>query len=161
MLALVVGAPAAVERLGGASQPVQMYARGGLEVDLDKRVGVAKGDVVIWRDDITVCCDRAEAVYDVAQIRKVTCSGRVVIVRPDGTKAAADLAIFEAAKNAVTLKGKAKVWTSDARLTGARIVYDIGKDKLSVEGGASRFAFDPKGKPAPAGLRACKAPDAP
>lgn len=157
--ALLIAAPGgAADRLAKDRQPVQMYAEGGIQVDLERRVGVATKDVVIWRDDITVCCDRAEAEYDERQIRKVTCSGRVVIVRPDGTQAAADLAVFEAKVNAVTLEGGAKVWTKDARLSGARIVYDIGKDKLSVVGGSSRFAFDPKGKAPPRGLRRCKAP---
>jgi len=80
-------------------------------------------------------------------------------VRPDGTKAAADLAVFEAVDNAVTLKGDARVWTKDARLTGARIVYDIAKDALTVEGANSRFGFDPGGKPPPAGLRPCPPPE--
>lgn len=160
LLALGLAAPGPLGKLKKDDRPVHMRAKGGIQVDLKRRVGVATNDVVISRDDVTVCCDRAEAVYDEQRIRKVTCTGRVVIVRPDGTKAAADAAIFEADANAVTLKGRARVWTTDARLTGKRIVYDIGADTISVVGGESRFAFDPKGKTPPSNLRACPVPEA-
>lgn len=160
LVALGLAAPGPLEGLKKDERPVHMRAQGGIRVDLKRRVGVATGDVVISRDDVTVCCDRAEAVYDEQRIRKVTCKGRVVIVRPDGTKAAADEAVFEADANAVTLAGRARVWTADANLTGARIVYDIAEDTLSVVGGGSRFAFDPKGAPPPKDLRPCPPPPA-
>lgn len=156
LMAVVIAAPPpSAADLGKDPQPVVMTARGGIQVDLKRRVGVAHDDVVISRDDVTVCCDRAEAVYDKDKIRKVTCTGRVVIVRPDGTKASAHEALFEAVANRVTLQGGAKVWSKDAHLTGARIVYDIGLDTLSVVGGDSRFSFDPKGSKPPTDLRAC------
>lgn len=136
-----------------------MRAEGGLEIDLEKKIGRASGDVVIEREDVIVCCDEAEAQYSQQRIERVTCRGDVVIVRPDGTKARADVAVFVADQDAVTLFGKAQVYAPDAMLSGDRIVYDIGRDKLSVEGKGSRFAFEPKGKKAPP-LRACppKAP---
>lgn len=155
---LLTAAAAPPPVVDARSGPVRMTAKGGIEVDLEKRIGIARTDVVIARDDVTVCCDVARAEYAADQIRKVTCRGRVVVVRADGTKASADLAVFEAVKNAVTLEGKAKVWTADARLSGRRIVYDIGADKLSVVGGQSRFDFDPKGRTPPSELRACPTP---
>lgn len=148
--------PAAVKADKG---PVQMSAQGGIQVDLKRRVGVAKGDVIIRRSDVTVCCDEAEAEYEADRIRKVTCRGNVVIRRPDGTVAVANEAIFQADANAVTLSGDAKVFTKDARLAGPRIVYDINKDALSVAGGTSRFSFDPKGRELPKGLRPCPGPE--
>ena len=157
-LGLSVGAPSVAD-LTKERKPVRMSAKGGLRVDLKRKVGVATRDVVIRRDDVTVCCDRAEAEYAANQIRKVTCRGRVVIARPDGTRAAADLAVFEAEANAVTLSGKARVWTKDARVVGTRIVYDIGADQLSVEGDKSKFDFDPAGTPPPKTLRACPPPE--
>ncbi|MEQ9495747.1 MAG: LptA/OstA family protein [Deltaproteobacteria bacterium] len=135
-------------------RPVQMRSTGGLEIDLEKKVGRARGDVVIEREDVVVCCDEAEAKYSEQRIERVTCRGDVVIVRPDGTKARADVAVFVAERDAVTLFGKAKVYAPEAMLSGDRIVYDIGRDKLSVEGKGSRFSFEPKGKKAPS-LRAC------
>ncbi|MEQ8981549.1 MAG: hypothetical protein RL846_26625, partial [Deltaproteobacteria bacterium] len=44
-------------------RPVQMRSTGGLEIDLEKKVGRARGDVVIEREDVVVCCDEAEAKY--------------------------------------------------------------------------------------------------
>ena len=71
------GAGAARERLGADARPVEMTAVGGLSIDLKRQVGVAKGDVVIRRDDVLVCCDEAEAKYAANKIERVTCKGRV------------------------------------------------------------------------------------
>lgn len=157
---LAASPPASVDALRADPRPVRMTASGGIQVDLKRKIGVATKDVVVTRDDVTVCCDRAEAVYDKNQIRKVTCKGRVVILRPDGTTATADEAVFEAIRNALTLKGGAEVWTKDAHLVGKRIVYDIGKDTLRVEGGKSRFTFDPEGQTPKKPRRACPPPKA-
>ena len=157
-LLLALAAPLGPAVVTADRGPVRMSAQGGLQVDLKRRVGVAKGDGIIRRAAGTGCCDEAEALYDADRIRKVTCRGRVVIRRPDGTVAVADEAIFEADANALTLSGDARVFTKDARLSGPRIVYDIAKDALSVVGGTSRFAFDPKGAELPKDLRACPGP---
>ena len=141
-------------------RPVQMRARDGLEIDLDAKVGRARGDVVIERDDVVVCCDEAEAKYSDKRIDRVTCRGNVVIVRPDGTKARADVAIFVAEADNVTLFGKARVFAPEATLSGERIVYDIARDRLVVEGKKSRFDFEPKGTKPPK-LRVCPPPAEP
>lgn len=120
-----------------------MTARGGLHVDLKRQLGTAHGDVTLRRDDVLVCCDEADAKYSGNRIERVTCRGRVVIVRPDGTRATADLAVFVAKEDRVTLSGGARVSTGDGDLTGDRIVYDIGADRLEVDGGRSRFKFVP------------------
>lgn len=140
----------ATPTLAPDQRPVEMSAKGGLTVDLKRHVGVAKKDVVIRRDDVTVCCDEAEAHYSGNQIERVTCRGRVVIVRPDGTQATADVAVFLAAQDQVTLSGNAEVVTPEAKLSGEKIVYDIGKDQLEVAGKKSRFQYGPKkGAPTP------------
>jgi lipopolysaccharide transport protein LptA len=100
-----------------------------------------------------VCCDEAEASYAGGKIEQVTCRGRVVIVRPDGTRASAGVAIYRAAEDTVTLTGQPNVFAKDAHLSGETIVYDIGKDKLEVAGKRSKFSFVPANK-APA-MRAC------
>ncbi len=160
LVSLVASPPPSVDALKTDPRPVRMTATGGIQVDLKRKVGVATKDVVVTRDDVTVCCDRAEAVYDKNQIRRVTCKGRVVILRPDGTTATADEAVFEAIRNQVILKGGAEVWTKDARLVGKRIVYDIANDTLRVEGGKSRFTFEPEGQPPKVLPRACPPPKA-
>lgn len=135
-----------------------MTASGGLTVDLERQLGIARGDVVIRRDDVIVCCDEAEARYSEGSLERVTCRGRVVIVRPGGTRAAATEAVFIAREDTVTLTGGARVVTEAAELEGERIVYDIAKDKLTVEGKSSRFRYAPRpgGKTAtPPDGRAC------
>ncbi|MBK6686774.1 MAG: hypothetical protein IPG45_20075 [Deltaproteobacteria bacterium] len=143
---LLFGLMMAVPPLTADQRPVEMSAAGGLSVDLKRHIGIAKKDVVIRRDDVTVCCDEAEAVYSGNQIEKVTCRGRVVIVRPDGTQATADLAVFLASQDQVTLSGNAQVVTPEAKLTGEKIIYDIGKDQLEVAGKKSKFQYGPPKK---------------
>lgn len=130
-------------------RPVEMRSSGGLEVDLKRSVGIAKGDVVIQRDDVIVCCDEAEAHYTGQHIDRVECRGRVVVVRADGTRAVADVAVFDATKEVVSLSGKARVRSESADVEGQLIVYDIRADQLSVKGKKSRFRFQP---PASEGL---------
>jgi lipopolysaccharide transport protein LptA len=150
--------PQKTSTLNSDQHPVDMTSRGGLKVDLKKQIGVAKGDVLIRREDVLVCCDEAEAHYNGDQIERVECRGRVVIVRKDGTKARADVAVFEADKDVVTLKGAARVRSPEADLAGEVIVYDIGQDKLDVAGKNSRFRFKP-GTSAPLELeRPCPPP---
>jgi lipopolysaccharide transport protein LptA len=153
LAALVLGAPApppsgaAAARLGARDAPVEMQARGGLSVDLKGQIGRARGDVVIRRADVTVCCDEAVAHYSGDRIERVECRGRVVILRPDGTRARADLAVFEASKDLVTLSGAARLRSAEADLAGETIVYDIARDVLDVKGDKSRFVFGPSALP--------------
>lgn len=125
------------------ARPVEMTSKGGLSVDLKQKIGVAKGDVLIKRDDVLVCCDEAEARYLKNKIERVTCRGRVVIVRPDGTRATAGVAVFVASEDRVTLSGAAHVVTEAADLQGEKIIYDIKNDRLEVEGQKSRFVYAP------------------
>lgn len=161
--ALLAAAPEAKEKVRPDSRPVEMSARGGLEVDLKRHVGVAKGDVLIQRDDVMVCCDEAEARYQGDRIERVECRGRVVIVRPDGTRARADLAVFDASKDLVTLEGGARVRSPEADLAGEKIIYDIARDRLDVRGKKSRFRYAPPSADAPKEAlpldRPCPPPD--
>jgi lipopolysaccharide transport protein LptA len=125
------------------ARPVEMTSSGGLSIDLKQKVGIARGDVLIKRDDVVICCDEAEARYLANKIEKVTCKGRVVIVRPDGTRATAALAVFIASEDKVTLTGEAHVITEAADLQGEKIIYDIKNDRLEVEGQKSRFKYTP------------------
>lgn len=140
-------APPAGGTRAAHDRPVEMQSSGGLEVDLKRNVGVAKGDVVIRRDDVTVCCDEAEAHYRGNTIERVECRGRVVVVRADGTKAVADVAVFDARKEQVSLSGRARVRSESADVEGQLIVYDIRQDQLSVKGKDSRFRFRPPAAP--------------
>ncbi len=154
-LGLVAAAPKGKGRLETDQKPVEMTSKGGLEIDLNKNIGIAKKDVVIRREDVTVCCDEAEARYAKGQVERVTCKGRVVIVRPNGTRAVADLAVFVASKDNIVLTGDARVFAKDARLSGERIVYDIGRDRLVVQGDQSRFKFSPGKSSKLPKMRAC------
>lgn len=147
VIALVLLAAGPGDRLRGSGKTVEMTAKGGLRIDLAKHIGIAKDDVVITREDITVCCDEATAHYSGDRVERVECRGRVVIVRPDGTRAKADLAVFDAAKDRVTLTGQAHLRSAEADLQGDRIVYDILNDKLDVAGERSRFRFSPQNMP--------------
>lgn len=140
---LIAGPPQGGLRGRTTKEPVELSAEGGISIDLENDTGVARKNVVIRRRDVTVCCDEAKARYRGGRIQVVTCRGHVVIVRPDGTKAAAETAIYQADGDSVTLIGDARVYAKDAQLSGARIVYDIARDRLEVAGKRSRFAFKP------------------
>ena len=146
------GAPTAVRASG---RPVEMTAQGGLEVDLKKHIGIARKDVMIRRDDVLVCCDEAEARYRGDRIERVECRGRVVIVRPDGTRARADFAVFDAQADRITLTGSARVQAPEADLAGETIIYDIAGDRLDVRGKKSSFRFTPDAGPPLELERAC------
>lgn len=140
------------------TRPVDMRAKGGLSVDLKKQTGTAQGDVVIQREDVTVCCDRADATFTKNAIQRVECRGNVVVLRPDGTRARADVAVFDASTDTVTLAGKARVQSTEADLEGESIVYDIASDRLEVKGNKARFRYAPvPGALLPLG-RACPPP---
>lgn len=143
ILALVLFAQAQPAQALPDTRPVEMTSRGGLSIDLKQKIGVAKVDVLIKRDDVLVCCDEAEARYLANKIERVTCKGRVVIVRPDGTRATAGIAVFIASEDKVTLTGDAHVVSELADLQGEKIVYDIKNDRLEVEGQKSRFKYTP------------------
>src|SRR5262245_28416250 len=100
LLVLLVAAPPQ-GRLQDQGEPVELSSKGGISIDLTRNVGIARQDVVIKRKDVTVCCDEAEAVYSGGQIEQVTCRGRVVIVRPDGSRASAGLAVYRAVDDTV------------------------------------------------------------
>lgn len=142
LAALTLAAPSSGDRLKDG-RPVEMSARGGLKIDLKGQTGKAKGDVLIKRDDILVCCDEADAQFDGDQIQRVECRGRVVIVRPDGTRARADVAVFDARADQVTLSGAAKLRSNETDLEGESIIYDVARDQLEVTGQKSKFRFSP------------------
>lgn len=137
-------ASAGQNRLGADARPVEMTSSGGLSIDLNRHLGHAHGDVLIKRDDVLVCCDDAVAHYTGNQIERLTCRGRVVIVRPDGTRATAQVAVFQASEDRVTLTGDARVYSEEANLSGDRIIYDVARDHLEVEGGRSKFKYKPE-----------------
>src|SRR5262245_22000911 len=144
---MLVAALFFVAQLDSDTKPVEMTSSGGVSIDLKKKIGIAKGDVVIKREDVLVCCDEAEAHYLSNKIERVTCRGRVVIVRPDGTHAIVKEAVFVASEDKVTLSGEVHVTSEAADLEGEKIVYDIGRDRLEVVGGRSRFKYRPSGAP--------------
>lgn len=155
-VAAALGLPSPAERpsrVDSGPLPVEMTAAGGIELDLERQVGTARTDVVIRRGDVTVCCDEARAGYRGGRIVRLACRGRVVIRRADGTRAAADEAVYVAARDALTLSGHVWLDTGDATLSGTRLVYDIRRDRLNMVGTKSRFVFMPGPATGPAAGR--------
>lgn len=150
-------APAKTDQAVVRHSPIEMQADGGLTVDVKNRRGRAEGNVVIRGSGLTVCCDRAEAVYGAGRLTSVSCQGRVVIRRGDGVRVTASQADFQAVQNRLVLTGGASVWRPDGRLVGARIEYDLTTDRLVVTGPGSTFRFDPSLRIPPLD-RPCPAP---
>ena len=136
-----VSAPDAIA--DGRPIPVEMTADEGLVVDLAKGTGLARGNVVLRRGDLVVCCDRAEARYGKAGIDRIACRGRVIVRHGEQTLISAQTIEFQVASNRLLLRGQVDVWRKEGRLRGNKMVFDIDSERLEVSGAQSRLIWAP------------------
>ncbi len=156
VVAVCDGAGAPPDR--DAQAPIEMTADGNLTIDMVKRIGRARGNVIIRRRDFVVCCDEAEARYGAKTIEKVSCRGNVVIHTVGPTRITAGWAEFRVAADRLVLRGGVVVWRPRGRLTGRRIEYDLSAERLDVSGPGSSLVFSPDGGALPAAARSCPQP---
>jgi lipopolysaccharide export system protein LptA len=122
-----------------------------LEVDYAHNIGTFTGNVIAIDPRITVRADKMVAFYgDVAtnatsgtvtnvtkSIQKIIADGGVVITTPDSKKSNSDHAEYTADDGKVVLTGRPQVEGPDGNVTGKRITFWRGLDKMDVESDAT------------------------
>ena len=126
------------------NQPVEITADGGLVVDLRRGLGRARGNVVIRRPDLVVCCREAEASYASGRVTSFSCRGDVIINLQHGGRITAAQAEFRATAERLTLSGDVVVDRAEGRLSGPKLEYDIREDRLQMSGPGSALRLTPE-----------------
>jgi lipopolysaccharide transport protein LptA len=107
-----------------------------------------KGNVKLWRSDLSLACDTLSASFDAAgNLQTATCTGAVQIVSQDAV-AQAQTARFDGRTNQVELTGKPQARQRGSMVTAPTIRLDVGTGVISTEGGAVTGVIVP-GTPAP------------
>ncbi|MBI5494692.1 MAG: hypothetical protein HY904_06650 [Deltaproteobacteria bacterium] len=92
------------------------------------------GNVKVWRDDLSLTCQRAVLEFGSdSTLRTAHCVGAVRIQGPQGTAQAAE-ARFDAARNSVTLTGRPRAAQAGSVLEGQVIRLDVVTGEITVEG---------------------------
>lgn len=91
--------------------------------------------VRMWREDIEITCDFAEAIFGSnGSLRRLNCEGDVQIVTSDRL-GVAKRAIYDEEKQKITLEEEAKLKQRGMQLKGQKVVMDLISEEVSVEGG--------------------------
>ncbi|MEM7674526.1 MAG: hypothetical protein AAF449_00835 [Myxococcota bacterium] len=128
-----------------SNAPIEIRAKGGMVVDLERGIGRAIGGVIIQRRDLVVCCDRADAAYAGGRVKAIACRGHVMIRRVDGTVITAEQVNFQPGRQRLALSGGVKVWRLDGQLSGDRVEYALDTGRIEVFGPRSVLKLMPIG----------------
>jgi len=120
-----------------------------LEVDYARNIGTFTGNVIAIDPRITVRADKMVVFYgnvstnasavsgsntnEVKTIQKIIADGGVVITTPENKKSNSDHAEYTADDGRVVLTGHPHVESPDGIVTGKRITFWRGQDKMDVE----------------------------
>ena len=115
------------------------------EVEYDFRTGVRtyKGDVVVEQGSLRITGDKLVVLYVDDEMEKATVWGNLASFkqRPEGKTqdviGKGKKIVLDQTVNTVTLYTNASLSQGNDEAKGDLIVYDISRDKLSVQGGAS------------------------
>jgi lipopolysaccharide transport protein LptA len=116
------------------------------------RTLTCEGHVKIWRDDLSLACDRLVATFsDSGALATARCLGSVQIIAA-GTSARAQEARYDGQKNQVELSGRPSATQRGNILKGQQIRVDVGSGDIFIEG-AVEGVLSPQALPAstPAG----------
>jgi lipopolysaccharide export system protein LptA len=162
---LVAGAPgwaqSNVTVLGGTpvttNEPT-VVTSDKLEVDYAKGVGTFTGNVLAVDPRITVRADKVIATFTTGtnttrSIQSLHAEGGVVLSQ-ENRKATAEKAEYDAAEGRVVLTGHPKVETADGTVSGGKITFWRGKEKMEVvadatETNRTQLIFQPEPAPPP------------
>ncbi|HUK81969.1 MAG TPA: LptA/OstA family protein [Verrucomicrobiae bacterium] len=120
-----------------------------LEVDYAHNIGTFTGNVIAIDPRITVRADKMVVFYGnvttnssvtsgsdtnvTKSIQKIVADGGVVITTPENKKSNSDHAEYTADNGRVVLTGHPRVESPDGIVTGKRITFWRGQDKMDVE----------------------------
>lgn len=101
-----------------------------------QRTLICRGQVRLWRDDVSLMCDRLTARFSASgALESARCTGAVEIVTT-GATAKADEAQFDGNHNQVQLSGRPRVFSKGNSLTGRNIRLDVASGEIFVDGAA-------------------------
>lgn len=133
LLALaLLAAPAAKNPIGGEQGPIDFRCDGMQIFSKPNRVE-CKGNVVVRRSDILICCELFEGFGDDKwQWEKFTCKNDVRGQRPDELMES-DYAVFVLGTNNLVLTGRPRLQRGKSLLAGERIVVDVKTNEAQIE----------------------------
>lgn len=132
VLVALLGAPPAKSLPGGEQGPIDFRCDGMQIFSKPNRVE-CKGNVVVRRSDILLCCEVFEGFGDEKwQWEKFTCSGDVRGQRPDELLES-DYGVFVLGTNDLVLTGRPRTQRGKSLLAGERIVVNIKTNQAQIE----------------------------
>ena len=151
--AATTGAPpvAAASSLpaGGATNEPTIVTSEHLQADYLHNVGTFEGNVLAVDPRMTVRADKMTVFFGgtnvvtsagtntTRSVQKIVADGAVVINTPDNKISRSDYAEYTAADGKVVLTGKPRVESPDGVVTGQKITFWRGSQKMDVVAGAS------------------------
>jgi lipopolysaccharide transport protein LptA len=126
-----------------ASKPVDIKSD-TLQVWHRERYGLFTGHVVADRGDVTLHCETLRADYDDAgEVEKLTCRGNVRVLM--GRKEArGDLAVFDNAREKVTITGDPSLRDGDDVMRGEIIIFNLDDDTVNIEKPRGVYRMKPR-----------------
>ena len=142
--AVASGTNATTAKTASTNEPT-VVTSDHLEVDYSHNVGTFTGNVIAIDPRITVRADKMVAFYGTVttagtnttkSIQKIIADGGVVITQ-ESKKSNSDHAEYTAADGKVVLTGNPRVEGPDGVVTGKRVTFWRGQDKMDVESDAA------------------------
>jgi 3-deoxy-D-manno-octulosonate 8-phosphate phosphatase (KDO 8-P phosphatase) len=130
--------------VGSANEPTVVTSE-RLQVDYAHNVGTFEGNVLAVDPRITVRADKMTVFFastnvatsvstnSTRAVEKIIAEGAVVITTPENRRARSDHAEYTATDGKVVLTGRPQVQSVDGVVTGQRITFWRGQDKMDVE----------------------------
>lgn len=137
----------------GATNEPTVVTSDRLQVDYAHNVGTFEGNVLAVDPRITVRADKVIAFFGTGsnttrQVQRMLAEGKVVISQDD-RKATAEQAEYLSAEGRVTLTGNPRVESPQGVISGQRITFWQGQEKMDVDSGGgetnrTRLIFYPE-----------------
>jgi lipopolysaccharide export system protein LptA len=143
----VTNAPVAVESPAPPAKEPTTITSDRLQVDYAHNMGTFEGNVLAVDPQITVRADKVivwfgeGATTNAPSLRKIVAEGGVVITQGD-RKATSERAEYTGDDGRVVLTGNPQVQSADGTVTGEKITFWRGENKMDVESG-TRLVIDP------------------
>lgn len=120
-----------------------------LQVDYANNTGTFEGNVLVVDPKITVRADKMVVFFGTGtnqtrSLQRIVAEGAVIITQDD-RKSSSDHAVYTADDGKVVLTGNPQVQTPDGTVTGKRITFWRGLQKMDVEAG-TRLVIWPEEK---------------
>jgi lipopolysaccharide export system protein LptA len=108
-----------------------------MEGDRQKNIVIYLGKVVATQGEMTMHSDKLTTYFDpdLQQIKQLIAEGKLVRVTQGDRIATGTKAVFDGVAQTVTMTGKPVVRQGNSQMSGAKIIYSLTDDKVTVESG--------------------------